>query len=232
MKKEFILLLVVLLAWSLTACSIRPSSTHATSPPATELIDIYTLFSDPISKEISIYGPSELETMRAMAVSTDTEAVAKYLRTIRGGAETQADLVNFLRLYDALPKANLLDGEICWIKLSVDAEKSSAYFYIAVEAENGDWVRTEYNLTVTDVDAALGALQTSDFAVELLQTPISAANGRIQLYSESQKTTVGTPGVTANWRMTIDGIYGFIFYHSDSTESITAAEVFANASVY
>ncbi len=168
--------------------------------------------------------------MRAMAVSADTAAVEQYLHSVDGGgADTQSDLVNFLKLYDALPKLNLLDGEIIWICLSVS--ENASIFHIAVKAENGDWVRTDYNLAVTDVDAALDELESSNFAAELLQTPLSAANGKIMLYSQKLGTTTGSPGVTVTWKMTMDEIYGTITYHSDSTESITAAEVFANASV-
>ncbi len=224
MKKLFCICLILCLF--LAGCQQGASSEPAGGNPP---VEIHSLFSENTRKSIDVRSLAELETMRAMAVSTDEEAVQAYL-TSGSGAESQADLVNFLKLVDSLPKLDVLDGEIGWISLQTG--NGVAALYITVDAENGDWIRTEYLVSVTDIDAELARVQNdSEASASLLSAPFSAVDNRVKLYSQNIRTSEDIPGATAVWRMSIDGIYGFIFYHSATTENIAPADVFQNATI-
>ncbi len=226
MKKILCFLLVMTLL--LAGCqAVTPNEPQ--DPGENPTVNVHEIFTDPTAKTIDIRSLSELETLRTMATSKDTEAVQTYLLSLGGGSVTQTDLVNFLKLLDALPKLDILDGEISWISLMVT--ENAVAFYTTVKAGNGDWVRTEYILSVTDIDAELAEIRNSEDAASLLATPVTAADGRLKLYTENVHTSEDKPGSTTTWRMSVDGIYGFLVYHSETAAAVDAASLFRDAVV-
>ncbi len=204
-----------------TETSPASSSNSTTAPQPVDPVE-------PQYNVISVRSLSELETMRSMSTSSDTEAVQAYLLSLEGGgAQTQNDLKNFLTLVDKVPKLELLEGEITWISLQYS--DTQAVLHISVTAESGDWFRTEYMLHLVDSNAQLNWLQSDSQA--LLDTPISAQNNRIRIYTQSVTAHENQPGYTTAWRLTVDEYCAFLYYYSDAASSASAAEIFQNASI-
>ena len=208
--KKFILLCVVALV-VFTACQTIPSDGA----------------NEPLGASIEVRSIEELETMRQMATSSDRAAVEEYLRSV-SGADDQKDLIRFLALVDSVPYPVILEGDITWISYSfgqsIDTGKEYNILFVTTEAENGDWVRVEYNLLEDDVAAMIDAsVQTTPDS--LLPQPLQSSDKKMSIHTETREAHPSGTGTIITWGANIEGTYAKIVYFVSGEDSVETSEV-------
>ncbi len=230
MKKYFIILAMIFFIVFLTGCQSVPetSTVHRTEAPG--IVD-----KDPLpNQEISVRSSEQLDHMREMLSCPDEEELNNYLMTVEGGgAQSKEDLVHFLALVDSIPYIEIMTGEIGWISYSngktQDTEKEYEILYVTRQAENGDWIRFEYMLSVKDVPGEV-AKQREELSVSsLISAPMVSVDGKTTFYEETREAHVSGTGDVIRWIASIDGIYANIVYYTSDADPVDTAEVLSGA---
>ena len=100
--------------------------------------------------------------------------------------------------------------------ISIDTGKRVEVFYITLQAENGNWIRYEYLLSVKDPYADI----TTD--AQFLEKPLTGTNETITLLSENRKPHPSGEGEIVIWIADIDDTSAFIFQYSIFEDQIKA----------
>ena len=151
---------------------------------------------------------------------TDEEVLTGYLRSVEGGgADSVADLEEFIKMYDALPKLDLMEGDITWIS------KSDTMFYISTTAEDGSGFVVQYRYREQGQPLDL---TTSD---GLLTTPIKSADGKVTIYTETRTPLESGVGESIRYRGMLNNIPIFIKYIVRNDVSVNTAQLFSTLTV-
>ena len=212
MKKVLSLFMVLLLAISLFACG-KEEAKQPTIPALEEDHHVQP------PKSISVRSLAELNEMRDMINCTDEEVLTGYLRSVEGGgADSVADLEEFIKLYDILPKFDLM-GDITWV-----AKFDEAFFITTTDEEgNGFMVQYQYRKQGQPLD-----LTTSE---GILTAPIKSADGKVTIYTETRTPLESGVGESIRYRGTLNNIPIFIKYIVRNDVSVNTAQLFSTITV-
>ena len=181
----------------------------------------------PDGKVIDIHSLEELNKMREMLSCEDEEQLKEYLSSfgnaITNTKPTKEDLEMFVSLADRFSFVNIVDGELILMHysdgISIDTGKRVEVFYITLEAENGNWIRYEYLLSVKDPYTDI----TTDS--QFFEKPLTGTNETITLLSEKREPEPFGKGEIVIWIADIDGTSAFIFQYSVSEDQIKADDI-------
>ena len=181
----------------------------------------------PDGKVIDIHSLEELNKMREMLSCEDEEQLKEYLSSfgnaITNTKPTKEDLEMFVSLADRFSFVNIVDGELILMHysdgISIDTGKRVEVFYITLEAENGNWIRYEYLLSVKDPYTDI----TTDS--QFFEKPLTGTNETITLLSEKREPHLFGVGEIVIWIADIDGTSAFIFQYSVSEDQIKADDI-------
>lgn len=205
--------MVLLLAISLFACG-KEEAKQPTIPALEEDHHVQP------PESISVRSLAELNEMRDMINCTDEEVLTGYLRSVEGGgADSVADLEEFIKMYDALPKLDLIEGDITWIS------KSDTMFYISTIAEDGSGFVVQYRYREQGQPLDL---TTSE---GVLTTPIKSADGKVTIYTETRTPLESGVGESIRYRGMLNNIPIFIKYIVRNDVSVNTAQLFSTITV-
>ncbi|MDD4475233.1 MAG: hypothetical protein PHV95_05475 [Eubacteriales bacterium] len=229
MKKLLVVILVLMLILSGCQKELTLSTeSKDTSVPVTK---------QPPPYSINLRSLEQLEEMRRMAEYKDGEELSLYLRSVEGGgAHTREDLVDFLELIDSLPILKFFDGTVTFISHetgnSIDTGKHYNVVYVTTEAENGDWTRVEYLLSVDDVPVEIEKRkEEGEFSDSLFTNPIHIKDENITLYCETREKHPSGKGDVIGWTLNVDRIYTRVVYYTNDVDSVKTQNVFDNLSI-
>ena len=231
MKKLFLFLLVVVLL-VFTGCQETSLGSDEKCTDSSKE-NVYEQLPD---EKISVRSIEELDYMRSMLLCTDNEILANYLRSIEGGgAHSKEDIEKFIDIVDSVPIFEIIEGDISWISYSTGQSNETGdiyeILYITTQSNQGDWVRFEYMLSVSDASKEIVSQTNKIAANSIVSKPISSKDNRVTLYSEVRDKHVSGIGDTIKWIATIDGIYTNIIYYSTSENVVDTNEVVNNIHV-
>lgn len=135
------------------------------------------------------------------------------------------DLEDFVKLVDSIPYVSAIDAKITWINrrinYSIDTGRLYSILYISATAENGDWMRIEYDLLASEASQKIGFWTQA----EIFPEPVQSKDKKLTVYAEyrKQKSIV--------WFVDIDGFAARIVYHTDDFDAVTAESMFSNCVV-
>ncbi len=166
---------------------------------------------------ITLHSIEELDEMREMIACEDAQLLQAYLRGITGGgANDRQDLIDFVALVDSTPYAWVLQGEVTGLHYQNGTVKDTGepyeVFNVSVQAENGDWVRCRYILSIKDVAAHMDKIKQEIGSGNLLPAPLSTADGRLTLHTETREPHASGTGDLITWWGELDGIAVYIVY--------------------
>ena len=230
--------LVVCMAFLLVGCQQKQDNSidNVTQNENKEPVDDTTEDEDkePVDDlYIEIRSAGELAKMREMANCSDAKLLEDYLQTSGSGARSKEELEQFIKLIDTVPYVSMIEGDLTWIchnvGKSIDTGKPFDILSVAIESENGEWVRIEYNLLVSDVSEKITSELKEMDASLVLTKPIQSKDKKITVYAENRK--VQTAGKSIWWTVDIDGIFARIIYGTDKMDTVKTQSVFSNCSV-
>ena len=178
-------------------------------------------------KDINVHSLEELSKMREMLLDENEDQLNEYLEKMyfESGSSieekmTKKDIETFIALADSLPFVNVVDGGIAWINhnetIIENSENAVETFYIALEAENGDWIRYEYFLSEENL------LDYITEETQVFDKPLTGTNQRITLLAERRKPHSSGVGEMVIWTATIDEMSAYIFQYSTVVGQIKA----------
>lgn len=234
MKEILSILLCLIIVASLFGCNNAPDGAESNAT-ASEVLnntsnstektscEIYNE-SIPDEKVIDIHSLEELTKMREMLLCEDEKQLKEYLSSFGNATTntkpTKEDLELFVSLANRFLFVNIVDGELIWMHysdgISIDTGKRVEVFYITLQAENGNWIRYEYLLSVKDPYADI----TTD--AQFLEKPLTGTNETITLLSEKRKPHPSDEGEIVIWIADIDDTSAFIFQYSIYEDQIKA----------
>lgn len=181
----------------------------------------------PDKKVIDIHSLEELNKMREMLLCEDEDQLKEYLSSFGNATTnikpTKEDIEMFVSLADRFSFVNIVDGELIWMHysdgISIDTGKRVEVFYITLEAENGNWIRYEYLLSVKDPYTDI----TTDS--QFFEKPLTGTNETITLLSEKREPEPFGVGEIVIWIADIDGTSAFIFQYSVAKDQIKADDI-------
>ena len=191
-------------------------------------------YQDPITDlYIEVRSAEALAKMREMASCSDTKLLEEYLQASESGARTKEELEQFIKLIDTIPYVSLIEGELTWachqIGESIDTGTPYNILSISTKAENGEWVRIEYQLDSMDTsDKIANALENMDASAVLVK-PIQSKDKNVTVYTEIRKEQ--TAGKSIWWTVDIDGIFARIIYSTKNMDAVETESVFSNCTV-
>ncbi|MBQ1231898.1 MAG: hypothetical protein IIX86_00040 [Clostridia bacterium] len=177
---------------------------------------------------ITLHSIEELDEMREMIACEDAQLLQAYLRSITGGgANDRQDLIDFVALVDSTPYAWVLQGEVTGLHYQNGTVKDTGepyeVFNVSVQAENGDWVRCRYILSIKDVAAYMDKIKQEIGSGNLLPAPLSTADGRLTLHTETREPHASGTGDLITWWGELDGIVLEIAYHVAGADAVNTA---------
>ncbi len=179
---------------------------------------------------ITLHSIEELDEMREMIACEDAQLLQAYLRSITGGgANDRQDLIDFVALVDSTPYAWVLQGEVTGLHYQNGTVKDTGepyeVFNVSVQAENGDWVRCRYILSIKDVAAHMDKIKQEIGSGNLLPAPLSTADGRLTLHTETREPHASGTGDLITWWGELDGIVLEIAYHVADADAVDTASL-------
>lgn len=241
MKKTLSIFLCLIIVVSLFGCNVQnednlnnKGSNTATNeilnntPNSTEKTS-GEVYNEPFpdKKVIDIHSLEELNKMREMLLCEDEDQLKEYLSSFGNATTnikpTKEDIEMFVSLADRFSFVNIVDGELILMHysdgISIDTGKRVEVFYITLEAENGNWIRYEYLLSVKDPYTDI----TTDS--QFFEKPLTGTNETITLLSEKREPELFGKGEIVIWIADIDGTSAFIFQYSVSEDQIKADDI-------
>lgn len=180
-------------------------------------------------KSIAVHSLEQLDEMRAMAQSSDEDALREYLCSIEGGgANSRKDLIEFVDMIDSLPVVDLIEGDITWICNSIDTEKGTHVVFITLKAADGRWTRLEYNLSENDVDAKIKQ-NITEGAAEIKN--VKSSDGKIIAFTEKKEAHPSGAGELYTWNVTINEILTNVAYYTPKENNINISELIKDIQV-
>ncbi len=183
----------------------------------------------PPDKFIHVSDMEEFEKMREMLSCEDEKEFAEYLRTVRGGgAESKEDLEVFIKTVDALPIPDVISGKISWIAFFED----SGVIMVTRVAENGEFARAEFLLSVKDAKAEVESRISAgkiDKACAVKNVQNNA--GDIKIFATVKKSDSSDKGTQYVWHSDVRGIYTRIYYYTPTETDISVAEFISDKQV-
>lgn len=135
------------------------------------------------------------------------------------------DLEDFVKLVDSIPYVSAIDAKITWINrevnYTIDTERLYSILYISAIAENGDWVRIEYDLLASEASEKINIGSKA----EIFPEPVQSKDKKLTVYAEYRKLK------SIVWFVDIDGFAARIVYHTDDLDAVTADSMFSNCVV-
>jgi hypothetical protein len=139
------------------------------------------------------------------------------------GVQSKQDLIDFVALADGTPYPKWVDGEIVSLDYESETKASPASISITVETVNGDKVLYTYYLLIEDAAAYLAEAKQSIGERNLLTEPLSTADGRLTLHTETREYNADSE-VQIMWWGEIDGnVISLAYFVSDGSAVDTAA---------
>jgi len=190
------------------------------------------LTEDPLpSQTIEIQGLEKLNEMRKMVACGDETQLGQYVQSVAdSGIQSKDDLIAFVKLIDALPHISVLDGSVTWIRfshsISEDTGKETNVVYVTTEATDGDWMRVEYVLSVTDVSKKILDEKIQVGEESLLRSAVTSADGKLTFHIEMRSLHPSGRGTMIQWVGEADGIFTRIFYYTDNESDVKTEELF------
>ena len=220
MKKTRTVVLLVLVALLLSACSYR---IYGFDPGPPEMFRLNSL--DDLNKLSAAFETGDAEVIQSCMKSLDVYSVE--------------NAREFLKAFESLPVISILDGTVTYLGskwgfvVSRDLfgkyyDERSDWFYITTTAEDGSWVSIDYCL---GGDEVIERSLRSAKRFKLFSKPFTTENGRITVYSEKRKAHPTQDGDVIKWVVTIDGMYAEITYFSQNIDSIKTETIFNNARI-
>ena len=241
MKKTLSIFLCLIIVISLFGCNVQNEDNLNNQESNTATNEILNntsnstektsneIYNEPFpdKKVIDIHSLEELNKMREMLSCEDEEQLKEYLsnfgNAITNTKPTKEDLEMFVSLADRFSFVNIVDGELIWMHysdgISIDTGKRVEVFYITLEAENGNWIRYEYLLSVKDPYTDI----TTDSP--FFEKPLTGTNETITLLSEKRKSHPSGVGEIVTWIADIDNTSAFIFQYSVAKDQIKADDI-------
>ena len=229
----FILSIVCILLF--TGCSYPPKTNNTDNPSETSLELSSTITEEngfqapPRNDGISFYSLEELERLNILLTCKNSEELEENLKGLIHGGQWNPQKIDALATkLESLPYVTLIDGEITWIDYTngvTPADESPLEeIYVAITAENGDWVRLNYLFSVKDVDAKIEQKITKKGATSLITVPMHNQDNRIILYTETREKHPVEAGTVIEWIAKIDGMYvEIVYYTADASSVVTSA---------
>ena len=237
MKKILSIFLCFIIVVSLYGCNVQ-SEDNISNTATNEVLNNTSnstektsneIYNEPFpdKKVIDIHSLEELNKMREMLSCEDEEQLKEYLsnfgNAITNTKPTKEDLEMFVSLADRFSFVNIVDGELILMHysdgISIDTGKRVEVFYITLEAENGNWIRYEYLLSVKDPYTDI----TTDS--QFFEKPLTGTNETIALLSEKREPDPFGVGEIVIWIADIDGTSAFIFQYSVAKDQIKADDI-------
>lgn len=185
----------------------------------------------PLNESIEVRSLKELAEMRDMVSCTDEEVLQAYL--LSKSVNSKDDLTDFIALVDSIPYLELIEGEITWIYnsrgQSIDTGENYEVLYIATVAENGDWTRVEYFLSVENSEKEFAERLDSGEVTSVLAQPVTNRDGDMTVYAETRKKHPTESGDLLTYHTDLDGIYTRIVYYTATPDAVHVAALFENA---
>jgi hypothetical protein len=236
-KKLVIIIFVSLFLLSVAGCQSVPNEVNKTLT-STEASKTSGLNGggDP-DPAIMIRNLEQLKEMRKMAVLKDEEQLALYLRSVEGGgARNREDLTNFLNLIDSLPVLKIIEGSIVWIYYQTGNSRDTGapydVVYVSTEAENGNWTRAEYFLSIKDVSKEMERLKAEGlFDASTLKNPIQSKNEHLKVYCENRYKSASDKDDTIDWFLDVNGIFTRVVYYTNDAKNVITQDVFDNIQI-
>ena len=212
------------------------SDTNVETDPAEQISSVPNsdnpLTGDPLpSQTIEIQGLEKLNEMRKMVACGDETQLGQYVQSVAdSGIQSKDDLIAFVKLIDALPHISVLDGSVTWIRfshsISEDTGKETNVVYVTTEATDGDWMRVEYVLSVTDVSKKILDEKIQVGEESLLRSAVTSADGKLTFHIEMRSPHPSGRGTMIQWVGEADGIFTRIFYYTDNERDVKTEELF------
>ncbi len=215
-------------AWHFLLVGCQKGSDNSTD------VESQNTYKDPTTDlYIEVHGAGELAKMREMANCSDAKLLEDYLQTSGSGARSKEELAQFIKLVDTVPYVSMIEGDLTWIchnvGKSIDTGKPFDILSVAIESENGEWVRIEYNLQVSDASEKItNELKEMDASL-VLTKPIQSKDKKITVYAENRR--VQEAGKSIWCTADIDGMFARIIYGTEKMDTVKTQSVFSNCSV-
>ena len=140
---------------------------------------------------------------------------------------------NFVELVKSIPYIATIDGDISHITYSRGTSKDTGShyeeLYIVIHLPNGDWVRYEYCLkngeNMLESQKRIASTLFSD------DNAVFSKDKKMNILTERRKPHSTETGEMIYWCATIDGKVTNIVYYSTKPGSISASELFCEASI-
>lgn len=217
-----------------TGISETENITADENTETTEITEYNTVANDPLpSKSIEIRDFEKLNEMREMVTCEDETRLSQYIQSIAdSGIQSKDELITFVKLIDSLPHISILDGNVTGIcfshSISEDTGKETNVVYVTTEAENGDWTRVEYVLSVTDVAKKISDEKISVGENSLLTSPVKDSDGKLTLHIETRNPHQSGEGTMILWVGEAEGIFTRIYYYAGNADDVNTDNLFSN----
>ncbi len=186
-------------------------------------------------QSIDVHSLAEYNKMQDMVYCEEEQDFSQYIDNVNAiGIETPDELAEIVKIIDELPKIHILEGDISWIeyahKVTIDTEEEVKYVYIVTKAENGDWVRVEYLLSIEPEKVADKLAMEKEAAGEtcLIDTPIKSKDGKLSLHIEKRELLSVDEGTSIRWTGEVNGMFVRIHCFFKDGEKIVTSELFGN----
>ncbi len=229
MKKTLFISILILL-FLLVGC--KSSNSHLSNANSSTSESSGSSQADPLPNEsIGVRNLEALNEMREMIECTDEEKLNQYLRSVEGGgAHSREDLIGFVSIIDSLPLAKLIEGDIVWLSYShgqsQDTGENYDIVYVTMQAPSGDWVRIEYDLSVTTITDKIEAEALELSSSSVLLKPIQNEAGNVTIFSETREIHPSGTGKLIQWIANIDGIYANVIYYTKNADAVVATDLY------
>ena len=195
------------------------------------------LTEDPLpSQSIEIQDLETLNEMRNMVACKDETQLEQYVQSIASsGVQSKDDLICFVKLMDSLPHISILDGNITWIQfshsISEDTGKETNVVYVTTQADNGDWTRVEYVLSIADVSQKIFDEKISVGESSVLTSPVKNSDEKLTLHIETRAPHPSGKGTMIQWVGDVDGIFTRICYYTNNADNVKTDTLFGNVQI-
>ena len=186
------------------------------------------------TRSIEVQSIEKLNEMREMINCKDETQLSQYIQSIsESGIQSKDDLLAFVRIIDSLPKFSILDGCVTWIcfsdGISEDTGRETKVVFVTTEAENGDWVRLEYALSVSDASQEMIKEKASTDEKFILKSPVEFSDEDVTLHIEMRTPHPSGEGTMIRWTGEAKGIFIRIYYYTQNADNVKTEELFKNA---
>lgn len=192
---------------------------------------------DPSDEWMVIQSPAQLNELRAVIACDDAERWTQALQStaVTKRENSKEELIAFVTLVDSLPQISILDKEFSKIMygkgISEDTGKEYKVIYVITHADNGDWTRVEYILSITDVSRAIAEEKSVIGDNSLLSAAVSSADGKMTLYAETREPHPTESGTMIRWWGETQGIFTRIVYYTNHADEVNSENIASNMQI-